>query len=301
MKKNENEDEEEIKENEPEKREKKENLEELTKKMNKLMNEVQSLKNEVAKESTSPTKPTPPIESTIEQSMKIIEELPRHIGKSLEEFGVFKDIFYPHLTEDERKEKIEEQKEKIEERAENMKNKTKKLAKNIKKEVGREIQKELKKEGLIDSEIEKERDIPQKLEDRTDTLQQAIDEIVKKIVSKSKKELKANIEEASKTFDTGSLANLLSTLASPERLEILKFLHGDGQYYTDIGEKVDLGPSSLKFHLGKLKDTDLINQERSRGKYFITEKGKSALRLTAFLGMILLPSEFKSESNEELP
>lgn len=287
------------KENAPNEKGKGENLEELTQKMNELMREVQTLKKEVAKESRSPPTPAPSLESTIEQSMKVLEELPQQIGKSLEEIGLFKEIFSPHLTKKEKKERIRKQKEKIQEKTEKIKNKTQKFTEAMKKKIGREVYKELEREGLVDTGLENDAYTSQQLEEKTDTLQAAIDEIVKKIVSKSRKELKANIEDTIKTFDTGNLANLLGTLASPERLEILKFLNEAGRYYTDIGEKVDLGPSSLKFHLGKLKDNDLINQERSRGKYFITEKGKSALRLTAFLGMILLPSGSKSGSSEE--
>lgn len=287
------------KENEHDENEEKETLEELTQKMNDLMKEVQTLKKERAKESPSSSTVTPSLETTIEESLKVVEDLPQQIGKSLEELGLFKEIFSPPLTKNERKDRIQERKEKIQEKTEKIKSKTQKFADAMKKKIGSEIQKELAQEGLIDTKVENDIHMPQELEKRTDTLQEAIDEIVKKIVSKSRKELKTSIEEAIETFDTGRIADLLSILASSERLAILKFLHEEGRYYTDIGEQVDLGPSSLKFHLGKLKEADLINQERARGKYFITEKGKSALRLIAFLEMILLPSKSPPGSYEE--
>ena len=80
-----------------------------------------------------------------------------------------------------------------------------------------------------------------------------------------------------------TLAEFLSVLSSPERLMILKFLYVRDRYFSELEELLDVGPSSLRHHLSKLINFGLIIQERIRGKYKISEKGRQVLRVLAEL------------------
>ncbi|MCR8433280.1 MAG: ArsR family transcriptional regulator [Candidatus Korarchaeota archaeon] len=83
-------------------------------------------------------------------------------------------------------------------------------------------------------------------------------------------EMKMNIE---------LLAEFFGVLSSPERIMILELLWERDRYFTELESILELGPSSLKHHLSKLQRFNLVLQERSRGKYVISDKGKEVYSL----------------------
>ncbi|NIQ04793.1 MAG: winged helix-turn-helix transcriptional regulator [Candidatus Korarchaeota archaeon] len=284
------------------KKEKKEDaLEKLTEKVNKLTEEIKHIKKDVKKERVPATNLGRIIGDTVKHTMSIMEELPQTIEKSLENIRIPEAAFQIHL--DRGKEELKRKKEEIRAQAEELKARAKDMAQRIKQEVWKNLQRELTRQGFNKNEIKRELqgetdEALREAEEKASKISKKIDAAVEKSVAKTSREFEENIKKAVEQFDAGNTADILSTLSSPERLEILRFLNKGGRYYTEIGEKVELGPSSLKFHLGKLKSEKLVEQERSRGKYFITEKGKSAIRLAAYLGRILQPTRetFKGEN-----
>lgn len=85
------------------------------------------------------------------------------------------------------------------------------------------------------------------------------------------------------TLDPFEIENDLKILASKERLHILKLLFREGKYFTELEEYTGLNPSPLTFHLSKLMDASFISQEKTRGRYLITTKGRVALMLLGYL------------------
>lgn len=85
-------------------------------------------------------------------------------------------------------------------------------------------------------------------------------------------------EEAS-DIDPEALAEFLSVLSSPERILILKLLSERDRYFSELEEELGLGPSSLRHHLSKLMSSGLVVQERARGKYKISERGRVVFRV----------------------
>lgn len=81
-------------------------------------------------------------------------------------------------------------------------------------------------------------------------------------------------------FDVYSLAEFFGILSSPERLTIIKLLYNGDRYFSELEQLLNLGPSSLRHHLSRLMKFGIISQERSRGKYIITDLGR---RIFSFL------------------
>jgi len=77
-------------------------------------------------------------------------------------------------------------------------------------------------------------------------------------------------------------AQALTVIANDARIKILKMLYYDGKYFSDIEHETGLNPSPLNFHLTKLMQAGLISQEKARGRYIITQKGKVVLTLIAY-------------------
>ena len=84
-------------------------------------------------------------------------------------------------------------------------------------------------------------------------------------------------------LDPLDIENDLKILASKERLYILKLLFREGKYFTELEEYTGLNPSPLTFHLSKLMEAGFISQEKTRGRYLITTKGRVALMLLGYL------------------
>ena len=90
-------------------------------------------------------------------------------------------------------------------------------------------------------------------------------------------------EDLIKKIDPAEVSDALVTLANPDRIKILQSLYERDRYFSELEENLRLGPSSLRHHLSKLMNGGLITQERSRGKYSITNKGIAALILLSYL------------------
>ena len=139
-------------------------------------------------------------------------------------------------------------------------------------------------------------------EERTIDTQKIMSEIRQEIENALKKELKKSLEEvtiyapeekpSSEMLDYA--AEIFDVLANRERLRLLFLLEERDRYFVELKELLKLSPSSLRLHLTKLMSLGLVSQEKARGKYYITEKGK---HLLAFLKQFL--ADFKRYMEEE--
>jgi len=104
---------------------------------------------------------------------------------------------------------------------------------------------------------------------------------LKEEVNKLKKEKREHVEHVEYVdvtkIDPDILADFLSVFSSPERISIMILLYQRDRYFSELESILTIGPSSLRHHLSKLIKFDLISQERARGKYSITERGKSII------------------------
>jgi len=132
--------------------------------------------------------------------------------------------------------------------------------------------------------------------------QKIMSEIRQEIESALKKELKKSLIEttayASEEKPSSEMldyaAEIFDVLANRERLRLLFLLEERDRYFVELKELLKLSPSSLRLHLTKLMSLGLVSQEKARGKYYITEKGK---HLLAFLKQFL--ADFKRYMEEE--
>ncbi|MGQ4833645.1 MAG: ArsR/SmtB family transcription factor [Candidatus Asgardarchaeia archaeon] len=109
---------------------------------------------------------------------------------------------------------------------------------------------------------------------------------VQSIFKKSLYERAAKLLPISKlvdNLDPVEASKMLSALANDVRLLILKLLFYQGRYFSELEEITGLNPSPLNFHLAKLMEVGLIKQERSRGRYIITNAGQVVIILISYL------------------
>jgi DNA-binding HxlR family transcriptional regulator len=73
------------------------------------------------------------------------------------------------------------------------------------------------------------------------------------------------------------VADLISMLANPWRLEVLRLLSQEEQSFSDISKALDLKTGHLQFHLKVLQEAGCIKNNPRRRMYSITLKGSTAL------------------------
>ncbi|MGQ4891882.1 MAG: ArsR/SmtB family transcription factor [Candidatus Njordarchaeia archaeon] len=119
------------------------------------------------------------------------------------------------------------------------------------------------------------------------SIEEEIDKILEDIIpegsSPENTGLTANLETLIKKIDPAEVSDAIVVLANSDRIKLLQLLYENDRYFSELEEKLRLGPSSLRHHLSKLLAGNLISQERSRGKYSITKRGVAALILIAYL------------------
>jgi DNA-binding transcriptional ArsR family regulator len=91
---------------------------------------------------------------------------------------------------------------------------------------------------------------------------------------------------------------LLSPLASAERVKILYLLSDGAMYHQDLMRESGLAPGTLPHHLKQLEEAGYVTQERVRGRYLITIPGRMALKLVEYL-YFQMHTGFEVEGEEE--
>ena len=91
------------------------------------------------------------------------------------------------------------------------------------------------------------------------------------------------LENLINQLDPIEASKALAALANEARLYLLKLLFYQGRYFSELEELTRLNPSPLNFHLAKLINEGLVSQERSRGRYIITPRGRVVLGLITYL------------------
>ena len=82
--------------------------------------------------------------------------------------------------------------------------------------------------------------------------------------------------------DIKQTANVMSALGNEHRIKILEELSWGGMYASDFQESLkDISPSTLSSHLDVLQEAGLVVQERRRGRYLISMKGRLAINLAS--------------------
>jgi len=80
--------------------------------------------------------------------------------------------------------------------------------------------------------------------------------------------------------DIKQIADVMSALGNENRIKILEELSWGGMYASDLQESLKyISPSTLSSHLDVLQEAGLVVQERRRGRYLISMKGRLAINL----------------------
>lgn len=79
------------------------------------------------------------------------------------------------------------------------------------------------------------------------------------------------------------VANVITPLASEERLKILDFLKGGGKTFKELEDYIGKFGSSLTHHLNPLLEAGYVIKGEVRGTYYLTVEGRLAYRLAQWL------------------
>ncbi len=89
-------------------------------------------------------------------------------------------------------------------------------------------------------------------------------------------------------YSEEKIHKILSSLSNKVRLRILRVLWQEALQFSEIEENILVKGGHLQFHIGKLKEEGLVRQEKNRGKYLITQKGR---KIVAIINQIALLAE----------
>jgi DNA-binding transcriptional ArsR family regulator len=86
--------------------------------------------------------------------------------------------------------------------------------------------------------------------------------------------------------DVTRYADMFSAMGTESRLRIMRLLlsaHPQGMIAGDIGEELDIPPSTLSHHLDKLKNEDLVNVRRESTFLWYSANTNTLQELLGFL------------------
>lgn len=81
------------------------------------------------------------------------------------------------------------------------------------------------------------------------------------------------------TVDLEKVSRMMTPLAHPARLHVLRALGLRDRTFTDLSRELDMRTGHLQFHLRPLLDEGYVSKQRNRGDYSITPRGRAALDL----------------------
>ncbi len=114
---------------------------------------------------------------------------------------------------------------------------------------------------------------------RTSKRKHSLQKMVKKLRSFEK--LPLTDEELEDFYEKA--AKLASALDDPVRLKILRVLEKQPKYPGELAEETKTKGGQFAHHIQILKESGLIGQEVVRGRYYITQFGREALKLIEIL------------------
>jgi len=82
---------------------------------------------------------------------------------------------------------------------------------------------------------------------------------------------------ANEKFDLEKVSRMMTPLAHPARLQVLRALGIRDRTFTDLSRELDMRTGHLQFHLRPLLDEGYVSKQRNRGDYSITPRGRAAL------------------------
>jgi len=88
-------------------------------------------------------------------------------------------------------------------------------------------------------------------------------------------------------------AEVLKSLANPERLKIMKYLYDRSSSFTELKESTGLESSSLSHHLRQLSKVGLLEHKPERERYLLTSRGRLLMRITALMHEALRGEKFE--------
>jgi DNA-binding transcriptional ArsR family regulator len=103
---------------------------------------------------------------------------------------------------------------------------------------------------------------------------------------------KLSTEELEDFYEIGT--KIVSALSDPRRLKLLKLLEKEPNLQGDLSEQTGVKGGTFKHHMDSLLASKYVYQEKTRGRYLITQLGIEALKLAE-----MLYRRYKFEDREE--
>lgn len=115
--------------------------------------------------------------------------------------------------------------------------------------------------------------------------------------------MKSHLEKGFRFVTPEKIVNVMGVFTSVERVRILYELLKEKKRFVDLLHSLRITHSPLRFHLKVLIEKGFVEQEKERGPYFVTPKGKTFLFILeqlvepAFDGTRDFPQIFLLQSN----
>jgi methylmalonyl-CoA mutase cobalamin-binding domain/chain len=139
-----------------------------------------------------------------------------------------------------------------------------------------------KNQKLILIKMDENRKMIQELAEQVKHFQ----EYIGVVNNKEMKETNSHVLVSQESIDTDKIVfsekkihKILSSLSNKVRLRILRVLWQKAFQFSEIEENISVKGGHLQFHIGKLKEEGLVKQEKNRGKYLITQKGRKIIEI----------------------
>ncbi|MFX0207381.1 MAG: ArsR family transcriptional regulator [Candidatus Hodarchaeota archaeon] len=145
-------------------------------------------------------------------------------------------------------------------------------------------------EGVLDGVFR----LGDKIDQKEDRLQRKAARVLRKR-ERFLKKWGLSPEDYDKFYEEG--AKLTSSLADINRLKLLKLLEGGPKYQKELSEDADIHGGSFKHHMGQLREEGFVDQEVVRGRYYITQLGREALKLSEILWLRKTKMEKEASKN----
>lgn len=165
---------------------------------------------------------------------------------------------------------------------EEIKKELKKLRKSLKEELRRELRK-----ALLASDRRILLDISRDVFEEAQPITIISRDLVKMIRESIRRSLREKgeiaISELIESLPEERAAEIVKSLANPDRIKILKLLYNEPRTFTRLKELTKLESSSLSHHLKLLLRVGLLTHKNLESGYALTSRGRFLIRLLAFM------------------
>ncbi len=166
------------------------------------------------------------------------------------------------------------------EEIEKLKREVEELKRIIRMSISRKVEERLRENGIY---IRVGREVLEEAEPETVVSRDLLRFIRDSIRRSLRERGEMAIEEMISNLPEEEAAMVVKSIASPDRIRIMKLLYAGPKSFSDLKRGAGLESSSLSHHLKVLSRVGLIRAHLRTGGYALTSRGRFLLRLLAFM------------------